>query len=70
MKEYNYYALLGIPFAILFIINALRENSPFIIPYFKELQEKKWGKKGLKLRMLATSIMILVMSTLAFFNLI
>jgi hypothetical protein len=70
MAEFNLYALLGIPFGVLFIINGLWDKSPFMIPYFRRLQERRIGAEALKFRMAGTGAMILTASVLAFFKII
>lgn len=70
MDDFNFYALWGLPFAVLFILNGVWDNSPFVIPYFKRLQEERFGEQALKTRMILTGVGLLVMCGLLFFKVI
>ena len=70
MEKYNYNALLGLLFGTMFIVNGLWKTSPFMIPYFRRIQEERLGPKGLMVRLVGTGVVIIVLSMLAFFKII
>jgi hypothetical protein len=70
MENFNFHALWGVLFGTVFLLNGLWEKSPFVLPYFKRIQEERLGAKGFKSRMILTGVVLLGMSCLYFFNVI
>ena len=61
MEEINPWGFVIILAGIAFLVNAFWENSPIASKKFRERQEERWGKTGLKIRLsISGSVLITV----------